>query len=221
MKVSEAVETRLTVRAFLPEEPPREMLERVLRRASRAPSGGNLQPWRVYVLTGDSLERLKARMQERISEGGNDGWEYPVYPENLHEPYRTHRFRIGEDMYALLGISREEKPKRWEWFRENFRFFGAPCGLFCYVDRRMGAAQWADLGMFLQTVMLLLREEGWDSCPQEAWASYHRTVGEFLAPPEEWMLFCGMGIGKRDPDHPVNRLRSARAELSDWATFLD
>jgi nitroreductase len=220
MKVSEAVDTRLSVRAFLDEPPPREMLERVLRRAARAPSGGNLQPWLVTVLQGEALERFRAVMEERLDAGPPDEPEYPVYPPSLHEPYRSRRFKVGEDMYALLGIARDEKPKRWAWFRENFRFFGAPAALFCHVDRRMGAAQWSDLGMFLQTVMLLLREEGWDTCAQEAWGRYHRTVDAFLETPPDRMLFCGMAIGRRDPAHPVNRLRAERAPLEEWARFL-
>lgn len=220
MNVSDAVARRISVRAFLPEPVETELLLRVLERAARAPSGGNLQPWRITVLNGQTLERFRTVMEQRIAAGPPDPPEYPVYPPDLHEPYRSRRFKVGEDMYALLGIRRDEKPKRWAWFRNNFRFFGAPAALFCHVDRRMGAAQWSDLGMFLQTVMLLLQEEGLDSCPQEAWSQFHRTVDEFTGADPATMLFCGMAIGRRDPAHPVNRLRSDRAPLEEWVKVL-
>ncbi len=219
MNVSDAVDRRMTVRAFLPDPVKTDTILRVLEKAARAPSGGNLQPWRITVLNGDALERFRAVMEERLK-SPPDTPEYPVYPAKLGEPYRTRRFKVGEDMYALLGIARDEKPKRWAWFHNNFRFFGAPAALFCHVDRQMGAAQWSDLGMFLQTVMLLFQEEGLDTCPQEAWSQFHKTVDDFTGAPEELMLFCGMGIGVRDPDHPVNALRSDRAPLKKWVKVL-
>ena len=134
-------------------------------------------------------------------------------------PYRDWRFQVGEDMYATMGIVREDKPARLRWFARNYQFFGAPMALFCSVDRRMGPPQWSDLGMFLQTVMLLLQEEGYDSCAQECWATMPRTIGEVLALPPERMLFCGMAIGLRNPAHPVNGLRSRRAPLEQFARF--
>jgi nitroreductase len=122
-------------------------------------------------------------------------------------------------MYAAMGIPREDKAKRLQWFARNYQFFGAPMALFCTVDRRMGPPQWSDLGMFLQSVMLLLREEGLDSCAQECWSVYPRTIGRFIGIPEERMLFCGMSIGHANLEHPVNRFTSARAPLADFARF--
>lgn len=220
MDVREAVLRRRSVRAFKTDRPERAVLERVLEAAGRAPSGGNLQPWHVSVLTGDPLEHLKKLVGERIASGAiPDAPEYPIYPPNLTAPYRDRRFRVGEQLYAALGIPREDKPGRLRQFANNFTFFGAPVGLFCYVHRQMGAAQWSDLGMFLQSVMLLLQEEGLASCAQEAWSIYHRTVGDVLRPPEEHMLFCGMAVGYEDTDHPVNTLRSERAPLDEFADF--
>lgn len=220
MKVSEAVDRRMSARAFLDEPVPREVIARVLERAARAPSGGNLQPWLITVLEGDAMARFREVMRARLAEGKQDALEYPIYPENLHEPYRTRRFRVGEQMYELLGIPREDKPARLKRLAANYDFFGAPAGLFCHVDRRMGAAQWADLGMFLQSVMLLFVEEGYDTCPQEAWAWHHETVDAFVGADPETMLFCGMAIGRRDPAHPVNALRAERAPVSEFARFL-
>lgn len=220
MNVSEAVDTRLSVRAFRPDPVPREVLERVLTRAARAPSGGNLQPWIVTVVDGEKLDAFRKIMERRLAEGGTDEIEYEVYPPSLHSPYRDRRFKVGEDMYRLLGIAREDKAKRLEWFANNYRFFDAPAAIFCHVDRKMGAPQWSDLGMYLQTVMLLLREEGLDSCAQECWSRYPATVNAFVNPPEGTMLFCGMAIGYRDPEAPVNRLRADRAPTGEWLRWL-
>ena len=159
-------------------------------------------------------------MRERVREAPQgEAAEYAVYPPDLWEPHRTERYVLGEQMYALLGIPREDKAARRRWFERNYEFFGAPSALFCYVDRRMGAPQWSDLGMYLQTVMLLLREAGLDSCPQECWALYRETVDALIAPPSEWMLFCGLAIGYADPQAPVNRLESHRLPLQAFAEF--
>ncbi len=218
--VDEAVAARHSIRAFLPRPVPLDTLRDVLERASRAPSGGNLQPWHVHVVAGARLRELKALMAVRAREvPREDPVDYEVYPRPLQEPYRTRRYECGEAMYALLGIDRMDTPARWERLRENFQLFGAPVGLFCCVDRGMGAPQWADLGMYLQTIMLLLKARGLDSCAQEAWAHYPRTMEAFLGLPKEQMLFCGMAIGWADPDAPVNRLITDRAPLQDYVRF--
>jgi nitroreductase len=219
MNVSDAVRSRRSVRAFLPTEVPLAILRQVLQSAARAPSGGNLQPWRLHVLADSALARFRALMRERLACGEADPSEYPVYPANLHEPYRTQRFAVGEALYATLGIERADKPGRLLQFARNYDFFGAPVGLFCFVDRRMGQAQWSDLGMYLQTAMLLLREQGLDSCAQEAWSAYNSTVAEFVGAAPEHMLFCGMSIGYADPAAPVNTLATERAALDSFAVF--
>ena len=178
MTVTEALNSRLSVRDFLPTPVTAEQIRRVLATASRSPSGGNVQPWQIDVVAGDKLAELKALMQRRLAEVAagdkSESPEYDIYPKELVSPHRDYRFKIGEDMYARLGIPREDKPARLRWFARNYQFFGAPMALFCSVDRRMGPPQWSDLGMFLQSVMLLLREEGLDSCPQECWVSTPR-----------------------------------------------
>jgi len=195
------------------------VLREVLSGASRAASGGNLQPWRLHVLVDDALVRFREVMRVRLERGDFDAIEYAVYPPNLHEPYRTQRFRVGEALYATLGIERADKLSRLQQFARNYDFFGAPVGLFCYIDRRMGPPQWSDLGMYLQTVMLLLRELGLDSCAQEAWSTYNETVSRFVRAAPEHMLFCGMAIGYADPTAPVNSLVSERAVLEEFAVF--
>ncbi len=221
MNVSEAVRARRSIRAFLNKPVPEAILREVVELGARAASGGNLQPWRVYVVSGAPLAAFKARMAERLSTNPNpDPLEYHIYPESLWEPYRTQRYRVGEQMYALLDCARENKAGRIKQFQRNYQFFDAPVALFTYIDRRMGQPQWSDLGMYLQTVMLLLQERGVDSCPQEAWSTFNVEVRALLNPPEELMLFCGMAIGYADWDAPVNRLVTERAPLSEFATFV-
>ncbi len=223
MNVTDALNSRLSVRDFLPTPVPADVIRRVLATASRAPSGGNVQPWQIDVLAGDRLSALKALMQTRLADVAagdrSEAPEYDIYPKELVAPHRDYRFKVGEDMYARLGIPRDDKPARLRWFARNYQFFGAPMALFCSVDRRMGPPQWSDLGMFLQSVMLLLREAGLDSCPQECWAVYPRTVGGFIGLPAEHMLFTGMAIGQRNPGHPVNGLVSDRAGVDAFARF--
>ena len=220
MNVSEAVATRRSVRGFLDKPVPADVIRRIIDKAARSPSGGNIQPWHIQVIGGARIAELKAIMQRKIAEGpANETAEYDIYPKDFVSPYRERNFKVGQDMYGHIGIPREDKAGRRAWFQRNFQFFGAPLALFCSVDRRMGPPQWSDLGMFLQTVMLLLREEGLDSCAQECWAVYPKTVGEFLGLPSERMLFCGMAIGYADPAEPANRLISDRAPLAEWASF--
>lgn len=223
MKVSEAIERRASIRAFQDKPVSNDTLMRVFERAGRAPSGGNLQPWRIVILNGEKLETFKQLMQRRLDgERHEDGDtpEYTVYPPKLKEPYRTVRYEVGEEMYGLLGIGRDDKPSRLKWFAKNYQFFDAPAAAFCFVDRIMGPPQWSDLGMYLQSAMLLFQEEGLDTCPQECWAAYPDTVHDFCDVPDEWMLFCGLAIGYRDEDHPVNALKTKRLESQEWLKIL-
>jgi len=146
--------------------------------------------------------------------------EYEIYPPNLPSPYRDTRFKVGEDMYNLLGIPRQDKAARFAHLARNYSFFDAPVGLFCFVDRQMGPPQWSDLGMFLQTFMLLAQEAGLDTCAQEAWAMRANTVRKFVGAQDNLMLFCGIALGHKNPDAPVNTLVSDREPLSNWAKFV-
>jgi nitroreductase len=216
MDVTEAVTSRRSIRAFLPDPVDDATIAGLLEVASRAPSGGNLQPWRAYVLNGETMTRFLRFIEERPL----DPPEYDVYPAELWEPYRTNRYALGEQLYELLEIPREDKARRLLQVTRNFRFFDAPAAVFCFVDRGMGPPQWSDLGMFLQTFMLLAREAGLDTCPQEAWANRAASVQEFVGAPPEQMLFCGVAIGRADPDAAVNRLVSERLPLEDWVRFV-
>jgi len=220
MNVSQAVASRRSVRGFLPTPVDPAIIRRVVEKAARAPSGGNVQPWIIDVVGGGKLGELKAIMAARVPEAPKgEPTEYDIYPKELPSPHRDYRFQVGEDLYGALGIPREDKFARLMWFARNFQFFGAPLALFCSTPRTMGPPQWSDLGMYLQTLMLLLREEGLDSCAQECWAIYPQTIGNFLNLPEDRMLFCGMSIGYADEADKANQFQSRRAPLSEFARF--
>ena len=218
MNVTQAVAARRSVRGFLDRPVAMETLRALVIKAARAPSGGNLQPWHVDLVAGESLAALRAIMRATLAAGDVEPPAYAIYPQPLTAPYRDRRFAIGEAMYAHIGIPREDREARRRWFARNFDFFGAPAALFVTVDRQMGPPQWADLGMFLENVMLLAVEAGLATCPQECWAMYPETVTRFLETPAERMLFCGMAIGFEDTDDPANRLRSDRAPADEWLT---
>ncbi len=221
MQVSEAVLSRFTCRAFLPTPVPRQDIESILNHASRAPSGGNLQPWRVWVLAGAPLTSLQAEVKRRVSEGefAELPPEYLLYPTVPKEPYTTRRFEAGEVMYTALGIERNDHAGRMDQMFRNYECFGAPAALFFAIDRDMQQGQWAELGMFMNAVMLLAREQGLHTAAIGAWSLWHRTVRAALKLPDDLILYCGMGIGHADLSAPVNAIRQPRASLSDYAVF--
>jgi nitroreductase len=220
--VSEAILSRRSCRSFSKRQVDAPIIRGLLDTARFAPSGGNLQPWIVHVLSGDSMSRFRAHMAPHLQTVPFAGAaEYPVYPPKLKEPYRSRRFKVGEDMYGLIGLRREDTPARLRQFARNYDFFGAPVGLFFFLDRTMGSPQWSDVGMLMQNLMLLARERGLETCPQEAWAIWHKEVGEFLSVGPELMLFCGMALGYGDYAAPINRLRAERAPVEEFVVFHD
>ena len=217
MNVTDAVNARKSIRSFLDTPVSDELIAELLTKSARAPSGGNVQPWRVSVINGATMPRF---MDFLANTDIKETPAYAVYPKDLKSPYRDSRFKVGEDMYALLGIPREDKPARFAHLARNYSFFDAPAGLFCFVDRQMGKPQWSDLGMFLQTFMLLAQEAGLDTCAQEAWAMRSNSVSAFVEADPDWMLFCGVALGHQDTSRPVNSLVSDREPLENWATFI-
>ena len=219
--VSEALDTRLTCRAFLNKEINKDIIFEILDKARRAPSGGNLQPWKVWAISGDPLKKFKNEIREKALENPRgEGTEYKIYPPDLKNPYEQRRRDVGEGMYHALDIPRDDKAGRIKQFMRNFEFFGAPSALFFAIDRDMQEGQWSDLGMFIQSIMLLARENGLHTAPQEAWAIWHKTISNFLEIPDDLMLFCGMGIGYADPKNPINSFRSEREEVDGFTTFV-
>jgi nitroreductase len=212
MDVSEAVAARMSVRAFRPDPVPGPVVREILERAHQAPSGGNLQPWRVYALAGDALADFKTM----IAGSPMEEPEYDVYPPNLWDPFRTRRYQCGEDLYASIGIGREDRAARLRQLANNATFFGAPVGLFFCLERGLGPPQWSDVGMYMQTVMLLAAERGLATCAQEFWARYPRAVARFLDLPDNLRLFSGMALGHADPSAPINGWRTRRDPFEAW-----
>ena len=220
MNVTEAVRTRKSVRAFLSTPVPESTLRQILLDAARAPSGGNIQPWKTWVLTGKPRDELVRWVREKWNAGiHTEGAEYDVFPEPLGEPYMTRRRAVGYKLYELAGIDRKDSAGRLRQSFRNFEFFDAPVGMFFTVDRQFGPAQWSDLGMYIQNIALLALDHGLESCMQEAWANWYQTLSELLSIPENEMLFCGLALGYGDKNAVVNSLRTERAGLEDVKFF--
>lgn len=219
MDVYEAVDSRRAVRAFSDEPVPMDVLERVLAAATRAPSSGNLQPWQLYVVTGEPLAELKRRATARAQAGDpGDEREYPMYPDELTSPYLDRFSAAAAQRYQALGIRRDAPDRPMRIAALNSEAFGAPVVLFCYLDRTMGPGQWADAGMYLQTIMLLLRAEGVHSCPQVMWTMFRRTVSEIVGADDDLVLLCGVAVGFEKED--AVRVRTGRADLTETVRFI-
>jgi nitroreductase len=221
MNVSEAVAYRRSVRGFTDQAVDIDLIKDIVEKSARAATGGNIQPWHIDIVHGDSLAKLKALMAETVPKmPAGEGTEYDIYPTELTAPYTDRRFEIGEMLYDSLAIPREDKMARMMWFARNFQFFNAPVALFLTIDRQMGPPQWGDCGMMLQNIMLLLCEAGLDSCPQECWAIYPKLIGNFLGTPDNRILWTGMSIGYKDASDPANALMPNRAPSAEWMTVL-
>lgn len=220
MKVSEAVAGRRSIRAFLDKQVDLKQLREILEQAARAPSGGNIQPWHIHVVAGHKMKMFKQLIAERLQTNpkGEDP-EFDVYPKNMEPVFKARVEDVGAQLYQTLGIPREDKARRLQWFKRNYEFFGAPVGLFCFLKRDHGAPQWGDAGMYLQTVMLLLREHGMESCPQECWVRYAKTIYEFLNIPADQILFTGMAIGWMDAQATANQFIAPRANADEFLHF--
>lgn len=214
MDVFQALQQRRSVRAFLPQVPSADTVRALMEGAASAASGGNMQPWRVVALTGEPLAQaiaLAAQAQpqehpERLS-----------YPENLWEPYRSRRFDNGEALYQSIGAAREDKVSRLVQLAKNTTFFGAPVGLFVLIDERMSQPQWVDLGIYLQSLMLLAVEQGLATCAQGFWRRYEHALTEHLQIPKPYCIAFGVALGYEDTTAPINTLRANRAPLEEWA----
>ncbi len=217
----EAVRTRRSIRAFTAEPVPRATVEAILEVASRAPSGTNIQPWRVYAVAGAPRDALVAELMAAHFDptDAQADHEYAYYPAEWREPYLSRRRKVGWDLYGILGIARGDKAAMARQIARNYDFFGAPVGLFFTLDRRMEVGSWLDLGMFMQNVMVVARGLGLDTCPQQAFARYHRIVRRHLAIPDAEILVSGMALGHADPDAPENRLVTERVPVADFTRF--
>lgn len=223
MTVTEAVRQRISTRGFLDRPIPKEELAELLETAQRAPSGGNLQPWKLIAVTGKAKDEIVAMAQRVLAADpmGPVPGDRPVYPDlNAIDPvYNERRKRVGEMMYAKVGIPKEDRAGRMRWFANNYRFFGAPVGLFLVIDKRMGHGQWAHMGMYMQTIALLAEERGWATCMQECWARLRNELHDYFGLDENHMVYAGIALGWADPDEPVNELYAERAPLGEVVEF--
>lgn len=226
VSVSDALLGRTSIRQFLPRAISRQQVQEILEIARWSPSGGNLQPWSVIAVAGSERQAvIDLARQVRASAGAQtEEGDVPVYPPSLWEPYRGRRYRVGEQMYAAVGIAREDKTARLAHVERNFGFFGAPVGLFFVIDSRLGRNQWAHLGMFMQSIALAAVERGLGTCMQEFWATLRRSLHAHFGLQGHDMIYCGMALGYPDPDAPINRFRSERVavdEFTSWRGFQD
>ena len=219
MNVTEALERRISTRAYLDRPVSRETIRKVLDAARWAPSGVNTQPWQVAVVQGDRLQQISAELLRLAAEGVKPKPDYDYYPGEWKDPYKGRRFQCGMALYKALEISRGDKEKRLEAALNNYRFFGAPVSLFFFIDKCMGKGSWMDMGIFLQSVMLAALEQGLGTCPQASTADYPDVVREQLGVSGQNLLVCGMAMGYPDEQHPVNQYRTAREEVDAFSSW--
>ncbi len=220
--VEEALLSRRSVRAFRSDPVARGTVAEILALASRAPSGTNIQPWKVRVLAGRERDRLSKAMVDAYLTQGEDGFKYPYnyYPVKWREPYLKRRRKVGWDLYGLLGLTRENKEGMARQHARNYMFFGAPVAMIFTIDADMEQGSWLDYGMFLENIMLAARCKGLDTCPQAAIAAAHKVVREVLAIPESEKIVCGMSLGYAEPNAVENGLVTVREPVGQFAQFM-
>jgi nitroreductase len=219
--VEEAVGQRRSVRGYKPDPVPRETVERILQLAARAPSGTNMQPWKVHVLTGTAKERLSAAILEAFDGETEHSSEWAYYPKRFRDPYLARRRKVGWDLYGLLGIEKGDHARMHTQHGRNYTFFDAPVGMIFTVDRDLEIGSWLDYGMFLQNVMVIARSHGLDTCPQAAFAPYHAVIRAELGLDDMEAVVCGLSLGYADWDRVENTLITERAPLEDFVTFRE
>jgi nitroreductase len=222
--VDAAITSRRSIRAYLPTEVAREDIESILEVASRAPSGTNTQPWKVYVLTGMAKDRMSSevlRVHNDPALGKLHTEEYNYYPRDWVAPYIDRRRKVGWDLYSLLGLTRENKAGMHAQHGRNYLFFDAPVGMIFTIDRIMEQGSWLDYGMFLQNIMVAARARGLDTCPQAAFTQFHKIIGEVLQLPSNEMVVCGMSLGYADMSRIENTLVTERVPVAEFMKFID
>jgi nitroreductase len=218
--VDDTIFSRRSVRGFLPHPVSRDTVEHLLRVASRAPSGSNIQPWRVHVLMGDALNALTTALIDQHNRRIPTNADYDYYPLEWRSPYLDRRRKAGWGLYKLAGVERGDLEAGHRQRGRNFNFYGAPIGMVFTLDRNLGKGGWLDTGMFLQNLMIAARGHGLDTCAQVSIAGYPAIVREHLDIPDSSLVLCGLALGWADPTEPVNQLRTEREHLSAFVTFV-
>ncbi|HKA45751.1 MAG TPA: nitroreductase [Burkholderiales bacterium] len=220
--VFDAARTRRSTRAYQPDPVPAATIREIVELGRYAPSGSNIQPWRVHVLTGATLRRVGAAIRKAfVDEEPGHKRDYDYYTDPILEPYLARRRQCGWGLYGTLGIGRGDRAKSKAYRASNYDFFGAPVGLIFTIDRKLEKGSWLDYGMFLQTIMLAARARGLHTCAEAAIASYPDIVRRELGIANEWIVICGMAMGYRDPDAVINTFQPPRIKVEDYAVFLE
>ncbi|WP_102830316.1 nitroreductase [Bartonella bovis] len=218
--IFQSILSRKSIRAFTNQPVEQETIKKILKLAARAPSGANLQPWQVIVITGDMLKKVGEELSRLVLSGVKGEREYHYYPRQWREPYLSRRRKVGLDLYKSLEIQKGEQEKMLRQHARNFSFFDAPVGLLFTMDQDMEIGSWLDLGMFMQTIMLVARGFGLDTCSQAAFADYHQQICTLLSVPSERRLICGMALGYRDVNAPENNFETEREPIENFVRFI-
>lgn len=221
MNIKEAIEKRFSVRAFTKEVPDMETIKAILKTAGTAPSGGNIQPWKVYVLSENAKNELSKKTLYNFDNGVQEDIEYDIYPKPLADEYKKRRYECGADMYNALAIGKDDLDSRFKQIRENYNFFGAPLGMIITIDKSFGKNGWGHVGMFLENLWLSAIDHGLGICLQESWSIYPKTVKEFTKHPDNEIVWCGVAVGYEDSSNPINQYRTKREDLDSFVKFID
>lgn len=221
MNIKEAIEKRFSVRAFTKEVPDIETIKAILKTAGTAPSGGNIQPWKVYVLTENAKNELSKKTLYNFDNGVQEDIEYDIYPKPLADEYKKRRYECGADMYNALAIGKDDLDSRFKQIRENYNFFGAPLGMIITIDKSFGKNGWGHVGMFLENLWLSAIDYGLGICLQESWSIYPKTVKEVTKHPDNEIVWCGVAVGYEDSSNPINQYRTKREDIDSFVKFID
>ena len=221
MNIKEAIEKRFSVRAFTKEVPDIETIKAILKTAGTAPSGGNIQPWKVYVLTENAKNELSKKTLYNFDNGVQEDIEFDIYPKPLADEYKKRRYECGADMYNALAIGKDDLDSRFKQIRENYNFFGAPLGMIITIDKSFGKNGWGHVGMFLENLWLSAIDYGLGICLQESRSIYPKTVKEVTKHPDNEIVWCGVAVGYEDSSNPINQYRTKREDLDSFVKFID
>ena len=221
MNLNELIKSRYSVRNFTDDTVDIKTIREILEIASNAPSGGNIQPWKVYVVTGNTKEKLIKKALNNFDNGLQEKIEYDIYPNPLDEEYKRRRSECARDMYKALSIEQDDIELRLSQIRENFKFFGAPVGMIVTIDRAFAENGWGHVGMFIQNICLSAVDNDMGTCLQESWSIYPKTVKDFLNIPDNEVVWCGIALGYPNAEHPINNYRTSRESIEKFVTFIE
>jgi nitroreductase len=221
MNLNELIKSRYSVRSFTDDTVDIETIREILEISSNAPSGGNIQPWKVYVVTGKTKEKLIKKALSNFDNGVQEKIEYDIYPRPLDEEYKRRRSECARDMYTALSIKQDDTELRLSQIRENFKFFGAPVGMIVTIDKAFAENGWGHVGMFIQNICLSAVDNDMGTCLQESWSIYPETVKDVLNIPDNEVVWCGIALGYPNKDHPINNYRTSRESIEKFVTFIE